>query len=160
MQQNKPLSLMDELNIGAQIGVAFCKDGSSSRQVENILIALESVEGRESLLIVAAFAHRQAQRTKTLGFSAKLIGDAMLKIYNSGGGKEDARIVLGVAKWVFEALGGKDESKGGKNTKTCEKAGKLLEQLQKGPGITLEEVIRHLSSLNSQQQTQLRGPSS
>ncbi|MGQ9690649.1 MAG: hypothetical protein ACUVQY_05210, partial [Thermoproteota archaeon] len=59
---------------------------------------------KASLLVAAAYAHRQAARLGKNRETAKLVGDALNQIYKSSGRKEDARKLLGLTKWVFEAV--------------------------------------------------------
>lgn len=73
-------------------------------QFENILASLElSNNDRLSLLYAAAYAHRQAAREHIGRETAKLISEALRTLYNSGRGKEEARKLIGLARWVFEA---------------------------------------------------------
>jgi len=91
------------LNWGARIGAAARRDNIKGSQLENIIATLDSVEGREALLITAAYALRQAQRLKKGHAMARFIAQALRELYAKGGGKEEARKMLGFAKWVFEA---------------------------------------------------------
>jgi hypothetical protein len=92
------------LNLATKIGVQAKIDGVTRAQFENILSSLELVEdSKASLLVTAAFAHRQAARLGGRRM-AELINDAMRKLYDANCGKEDARKLLGFAKWIFESI--------------------------------------------------------
>ncbi|MCC6015144.1 MAG: hypothetical protein LM564_05525 [Desulfurococcaceae archaeon] len=94
------------LNWGARIGAAAFVDRVKASQVENIIAALDVIEGREALLLTALFAQRQARRLGMGENMARLVRQAMLELYDKSLSKEEARKVLGIAKWVFEALQG------------------------------------------------------
>lgn len=95
------------LNWGSRIGLAAKIENVRSSQLENLIASLDVFESKEALLITAAFALRQAERLNSGRTMAKLVSQAMLDLYEKGGGKEDARRILGFAKWVYEALGTK-----------------------------------------------------
>jgi hypothetical protein len=94
------------LNWGARIGVAAYSDGVKASQLENILAILDVIEVREALLLTALFAYRQARRLGTGTTMARMIQQAMLDLYEKNLAKKEAREVLGIAKWVYEALQG------------------------------------------------------
>jgi len=94
------------LDWGARIGVAARKDGIERSQLENITVTLDSIEGREALLVTAAYARRQAQRLKKGYTTARLVIQALSELYEKGGGKKEARKMLDFAKWIFEATEG------------------------------------------------------
>ena len=91
------------LDWGARIGVFAHNENVKSSQLENLIVSLENFKGREALLAAAAFAQRQAQRLGVGRTTARLISQALLELYEKGAGKEEARKMLGFAKWVFEA---------------------------------------------------------
>ena len=92
------------LDWGARIGVQAKKEGVRRAQFEGILASLElSKDEKNSLLLTAAYAHRQAQRLRGRE-TARLINRALAEILRYGGGKSEARKVLGVAKWVYETV--------------------------------------------------------
>ncbi|MCS7105592.1 MAG: hypothetical protein NZ954_08560 [Thermofilaceae archaeon] len=95
------------LNWGSRIGLAAKIENVRSSQLENLIASLDVFESKEALLITAAFALRQAERLNSGRTMARLVSQAMLDLYEKGGGKEDARRTLGFAKWVYEALGTK-----------------------------------------------------
>ena len=91
------------LDWGARIGVSALNEGVKASQLENLIASLDNFQGREALLATAAFALRQAQRLGTGRTTARLANQALLELYEKGGGKEEARKLLGFAKWVYEA---------------------------------------------------------
>lgn len=93
------------LDWGARIGFAARVENVRPAQLENLLASLDTVEGPEALLVTAAFAQRQAERLGTGRTMARLINQAMLELYERGAGKDEARRMLGFAKWIYEALG-------------------------------------------------------
>jgi len=94
------------LDWGVKIGAAAKRENIRSSQLENIITTLEAfADPKACLLGVAAYAFRQVQRLKKRSsITAKLIGRAMLQLYQSGCGKKEACKVLRFAKWVYEAL--------------------------------------------------------
>jgi hypothetical protein len=91
------------LDWGARIGVSALNENVKSSQLENLIVSLENFKEREALLAAAAFAQRQAQRLGVGRATARLVSQALLDLYEKGAGKEEARKMLGFAKWVFEA---------------------------------------------------------
>lgn len=101
------------LNWGIKIGFQAKKDDVKVHQLENLIESLEGVEENNALLFTAAFAKRQASRKEEgrslLGKNtARTVIDAMKYLHEHGAGRNEARKVLGFAKWVFEALEGAD----------------------------------------------------
>jgi len=94
------------LDWGARIGAAARGEGVRPAQLENLIASLDAVQGREALLATAAFSLRQAQRLGTGRTTARLVSQALLELYEKGGGKDEARKMLGFAKWVYEASPG------------------------------------------------------
>lgn len=91
------------LDIAAKIGVQAKLERIAKAWLENIIASLELTEDeKNSLLVTAAFAHRQAARLRG-GRTARLISEAMRKLYSANCGKREARKLLGLSKWVFEA---------------------------------------------------------
>ena len=94
------------LDWGARIGAAAKSEGVKVSQLENLLASLDSFsDDKASLLGTAAFALRQAERLRSGRKMAKLVGKAMIELCEKGCGKNEARKILGFAKWVYEALG-------------------------------------------------------
>ena len=94
------------LDWGARIGAAARSEGVRVSQLENLIASLESFsEDKVSLLGTAAFALRQAERLRSGRKMAELVGKAMIELYEKRCGKNEARKILGFAKWVYEALG-------------------------------------------------------
>jgi len=114
MSDKAPHTTINEYSLlewGARIGAAARSDrGVERAQMENLIASLDAVEGREALLVVATYAQRQAQRLKkekagrAMARMAGLVAQAMLDLYEKGGGKKEARVMLGFAKWVYEAF--------------------------------------------------------
>jgi hypothetical protein len=93
------------LDWGARIGAAARRDNVKASQLENMIAAFESfTDPKASLLGVAAFALRQAERLGSGRTMARLVVRAMEELYNKGCSKEEGRKILGFAKWIFEAL--------------------------------------------------------
>jgi serine phosphatase RsbU (regulator of sigma subunit) len=103
----------DLLDWGARIGAIAKAEEVEKHQLETLMASLESTrDNRECLLLTAAFAHRQSNRMeKRAGEERPLLGsrtaeqvcNALRELYQKGGTREDARKVLGIAKWVHEA---------------------------------------------------------
>ncbi|MEM2790941.1 MAG: hypothetical protein QW075_03745 [Thermofilaceae archaeon] len=92
------------LDWGARIGLAAKQEGVRSSQLENLIASLDAIEGRMALLATAAFALRQAERLGAGRTMARIVNQAMLDLYERNAVKEDARKMLGFAKWVYEAI--------------------------------------------------------
>ena len=93
------------LDYAARIGVQAKLDGMKRTHFEGILASLEAIEDeRSSILVTATFAHRQAERLGRGSRTASLISEALRKIHSLKGGREDARRLLGLARWVFESI--------------------------------------------------------
>jgi len=91
------------LNYATKIGVQARLEGIAKAQVESLLASLDFVEDpRISLLLTSAYAHRQAARLGRGYNTARIINELMDQMYRSGEGKEKARFVLGLAKWIYE----------------------------------------------------------
>ena len=99
-----PVDITFILDWAARIGVQAKLDGVSRAQLESLLASLETVEDpKHCVLVTAAFAERQAARLGGRRM-ARLVNEALSEIYKEGGGREEARKLLGLAKWVFEAI--------------------------------------------------------
>ena len=93
------------LDYAAKIGSLAKIEGVSTSQLEQIIASLEnSPDRRNGLLICAAYAKRQANRLGRGDRTAQAIIEAIKEIYSKNGGKEEARKLLGLAKWVRESL--------------------------------------------------------
>jgi len=91
------------LDYATRIGVQARLEGIAKAQVESLLASLDFVEDpRISLLLTSAYAHRQAARLGRGYNTARIINELMDQMYRSGEGKEKARFVLGLAKWIYE----------------------------------------------------------
>ncbi|MCS7132734.1 MAG: hypothetical protein NZ918_03310 [Aigarchaeota archaeon] len=123
------LRLEEILNLGARIGIQAKFDHVERAQIENIISSLDFVEDKKlSLLVTALFAERQAERLRRGHNTARLINDAMTKLFTSGLEKEHARQLLGIAKWVYEAA----------------ERRRLNLRVEDIPKLTLKEVLEHL----------------
>lgn len=99
------------VDYSARIGIQARLERIARSQLEQVMSSLENVEDEKlSLLVTAAFAFRQAKR---LGGqrTANIIGEAMEKLYENNCGKEQARKMLGLAKWVYESFENKPDVK-------------------------------------------------
>jgi hypothetical protein len=93
------------LDHAVKIGSLAKIEKVATSQLEQIIASLEnSPDRRNSLLICAAFAMRQAKRSEGFIKTGKAIVEAIKEIYSKNGGKEDVRKLLGLAKWVKESL--------------------------------------------------------
>lgn len=93
------------LDYAARIGSLAKAENVAPTQLEQIIASLENSQDRKnSLLICAAFAKRQANRLGRGNKMALAIVEAMKEILSRNGGKEEARKLLGLAKWVKESL--------------------------------------------------------
>lgn len=92
------------LDLGTRIGVQARYDDIDKSQIENVISSIDFVEDKRlALLVTALFAERQARRLKKGYETARLINEAMTKLFNSGLEKEHARQLLAIAKWAYEA---------------------------------------------------------
>ncbi|MDW8360662.1 MAG: hypothetical protein RMK31_08810 [Candidatus Caldarchaeum sp.] len=115
--QTNQLSESTMLDYAAKIGVQAKKANLAKNQLEQLIASLENFDDeRLCLLVTAAFAYRQVNRlakdnrwkSEELHKTADLIAEAMTEIYDKNGKRQDARKVLGLAKWVFESVEGRN----------------------------------------------------
>jgi hypothetical protein len=93
------------LDLAVKIGSLAKVEGVATSQLEQIIASLEnSPDRRNSLLICAVYTKRQANRLGRGNRTAQAIIEAIKEIYSRNGGKEEARKLLGLAKWVKESL--------------------------------------------------------
>ena len=93
------------LDWGARVGIQARLERLAKTQVEGLISSLEYIsDKRACLLLTAAFAHRQAERLGKGARTARLLNTALSEIHKRGGGREEARRLLGIAKWVFETV--------------------------------------------------------
>lgn len=100
----------DFTELGVGLGVRFRVDGVESTQVNKLLELLNAEsDERLALVLVSLFSHRQAGRGYMRPVTAREISNAMRAILESEKSdlRAEARRVLVVAKWVYEALGGR-----------------------------------------------------
>jgi len=103
------------LNFGTQIGATARAEGVEKHQLEILLASLESIrDERMCLLLTAAFAERQSKRKREsqrelLGpKTAGNVVNALKELYQKGATRKEARKMLGIAKWIYEASEGKN----------------------------------------------------
>jgi len=93
------------LDHAARIGTAAKREGVDKSQLEQLSASLEGYpHERLCLLVTAAFAHRQENRGYLHRDTARAVSTALHELYSKGGGKDDARVLLGLSKWVYEAV--------------------------------------------------------
>jgi hypothetical protein len=92
------------LEWGARIGAVARSECAPPFFFTHIIASLDAITGREALCFTGVAAARFAERYYCSQRTAKQVAQAMLGIYEGGGGKEEARRVLGFARWVYEAL--------------------------------------------------------
>ncbi|MEM4846720.1 MAG: hypothetical protein QW794_03060 [Thermosphaera sp.] len=109
--------MQEILDLGARIGVAALVDKIDRTQIENIFSSLDFVEDKKlALLVTAIFAERQVARLKKEEehkkryqgkryHTARLINEAMIKLFDNNFEKDHARQLFNIAKWVYEAMG-------------------------------------------------------
>lgn len=95
------------LDLAAKIAVqARIIDKVERSQIENLLAMVETaLDPKNSPWIVALYAYRQVDRRKIGKGTADLICEAMCKLSEKGGRREDVRRLLDLVKWIYEALG-------------------------------------------------------
>lgn len=99
------ISLQEILDYAAKIGVQAKLDDVRPAQLEGVLASLDFVEdAKASLLVTAAFAHRQAARLEKGENTARLINEALSDLFGKGCEKREASRLLRLAKWVFECV--------------------------------------------------------
>jgi len=94
------------LNLGAKIGLALHTDSVKPAQVNKLLEILESEKDvKTAIILLTIFVQRQKSRGYLRDRSAREITNAMLNLINSNpDSKDEARKILGIAKWIHEAL--------------------------------------------------------
>jgi len=109
--QNQIMNEQEILNLGAKIGHALHIDNVKLAQVNKLLEILESEKDpKTAITILILYAFRQKSRkpgeASYIGPRAvQEISNAMLGLLNQNPkNKDEARKILGVAKWVYEAL--------------------------------------------------------
>lgn len=96
------ISEQEILDFAARIGVQAKRERVAKSQFEQIIASLESSEDEKvCLLVTTLFVFRQASRMRFEN-TAKEIGRALSYLYDRNGTKQDARKLLGLAKWAFE----------------------------------------------------------
>jgi hypothetical protein len=93
------------LDYAARIGVQAKLDGVKSSQLEQLIGSLEAIkDDKLCMLVTASFAYRQAERIGQGYRMARIVAESMDRLYQLGGSREDARKLLGLAKWVYESI--------------------------------------------------------
>jgi len=93
------------LDHAARIGTTARREGVEKSQLEQLIASLEGYpHERLCLLVTAAFANRQASRGVLRRDTARAVSVAMNDLYSKGAGKDLARTLLGLSKWVYEAV--------------------------------------------------------
>jgi hypothetical protein len=99
--------MLDEglvLNWGAKVGATARSECAPASFFTYTIASLDEFSSREALCFVAVVARRFSERYFCCYRTAEVTVRALLDAYGKGGGKEDARRILGFAKWVYEAL--------------------------------------------------------
>ncbi|MEM2056718.1 MAG: hypothetical protein QXO76_00480 [Thermoproteota archaeon] len=100
-------SVRDITELGVKLGVRFRVDGVQPSQINKLLELLNAEsDERLALVLVSLFSHRQASRGYMKQSSAREVSNAMQEVLVSRKSdlRSEARRVLGIAKWVYEAL--------------------------------------------------------
>jgi hypothetical protein len=92
------------LDWGAKIGAVARSEFAPAFFFTHVIASLDEFSSRETVCFTAIAARRFAERYCCCYQTAEVVAQAMYDIYEKGGGKEDARRLLGFAKWVYEAL--------------------------------------------------------
>jgi len=75
--------------------------------MEQLMVSLDSIpDKRLALLVTAIFAMRQAERKQFNAEAARIVSEAMKYLYETNRDVDSARVLLGLAKWVYEASEG------------------------------------------------------
>jgi len=128
MSSSQGLDEKELLNWGTQIGVLMAIENVEKHQIEQIIASLENTKDPKlSLLLTATFARRQAARRLIGKKTADHISSVMKKLHEKNCTREEARKVLGMAKWVYEIMEGRPER---------------FEELEK---LTLEDFIKKIT---------------
>lgn len=93
------------LDEGARLA-ALAKIGDVKlTQINQLIEVINSLgDSRESLLYLAAFVSRQVGRRAIPSDFGRELKNALLEYYRMGLGRDEARRLLGIIKWVYEAL--------------------------------------------------------
>lgn len=158
-----PQSITEEemLDLAARIAVQARLDKVDRSQIENLLASVEiASDPKNSPWIVALHAYKQAGRgEKIMGSkTASLIYEAMRRLSETGGNKEDARKLLGLVKWIYESFG-REEKEESEAKELGKKKGKgiserLKEELKKdAKDLKFQEVLEILKRWHACQTT-------
>ncbi|MCD6208869.1 MAG: hypothetical protein J7J67_01595 [Thermoproteales archaeon] len=110
MSQSTPSSQITDkqmLDQGARLAVLARMGRVEVSQINQLIEVINSLgASRESLLYLAAFVSRQASRRAISRDFGRELKNLLLQYYNSGLGRDEARRLLGIVKWLYEALSG------------------------------------------------------
>ncbi len=127
------------LDWGVRIGTQACLDNVEKHQLENLIASLEStVDEKYSFWVTAVFALRQATRQSRgrpliSPSTADLVFSAMNELSKKSANREQARKMLGFAKWVYEISNNikKEALKSLKGIKSLKDFIEFLEKVEK-----------------------------
>ena len=95
------------LDYAVRIGTTAQIRGIKGHQMEQLMVSLDSIpDKRLALLVTAIFAMRQAERKQFNAEAARIVSEAMKYLYETNRDVDSARVLLGLAKWVYEASEG------------------------------------------------------
>lgn len=95
------------LDYAVRIGTTARNERVEKAQMEQLMTSLDSVpDKRLVLLVTAIFAKRQAERNHLGSNTARIVSEAMKYLYETNRDVNSARVLLGLAKWVYEASEG------------------------------------------------------
>jgi hypothetical protein len=108
------------------------KRGMEKHQLESIIASLDSIaDERSCLLLTAAFVGRQRSREQVGPDTAGVIINILSDLYKKEGNRDDARKLLGIAKWVYEAAESLPPERL-KSVRTLEEFVRVLSEFHKG----------------------------
>jgi hypothetical protein len=119
------------LDWSTQIGVTAQREKVEKHQLESIIASLDSImDERSCLLLTAAFVRRQRCRDLIKPDTEKAIVNVLFELYKRGGNRDDARKLLGIAKWIYKAAENLPPER--LRVKTLEEFIRILSEFYKG----------------------------
>lgn len=92
------------LNYAVRIGTIARRENVEKSQMEQLISSLEAYPHQKLCLpVVAMYARRQSARNVLGKETSRLVAEAMMELYKMGEDRVKARVLLGLAKWVYEA---------------------------------------------------------
>lgn len=92
------------IHFAVRLGTTARRENVEKSQMEQLISSLEAYpHQRLCLPVVAMFARRQTARNVLGRETSRLVAEAMMELYKRGQDKAKARVLLGLAKWVYEA---------------------------------------------------------